>query len=64
MEVTNILEMKACELVDEEKVPVNKNGLHQEDLQHMKKFIHEEKEKMQKSKKSLFGTKPQIQTTT
>ena len=46
MEVTNILETKAYELTNEEKVQVIQNWLDQEDLQLIKTFTHEEKESL------------------
>ena len=44
MEVTNILEMKAYELNDEEKVTVIKNWLGRKGLQLIKTFTNKKKE--------------------
>ena len=60
--VTNILEMKAYELVDEEKVQVIKNWLGQDGLHLIQAFTYEIKEKMQNNKRFFLDTKQQIQT--
>ena len=46
LEVMNILETRACELNDEETIPVIKNWLAWEGLLLMKNFMQEEKEKI------------------
>ena len=54
MEVTDILEMRTYELTGAEKVPVIKDWLGQEDLQLIKTFTHDEKEKCRTAKGLLL----------
>ena len=44
IEVLNILEIKVCKLLEEEKVPVMKDWLGQEGLQLIQTFTEEERE--------------------
>ena len=53
MKVMNILETKAYELTDKERVPVIKRLLGQESLQLMKTFMNEEKEEYKMAKYSF-----------
>ena len=54
MEVMSILETKANELIDKEKVPLIKNWLGRESLQLIKTFTNKMKEKG-KTAKGLFS---------
>ena len=53
IEVKNILETKAYDLTNKEKLPLIKNWLGWEGLQLMKMFTHEEKENVEQQKVSL-----------
>ena len=60
MVVTNILEMKAYGLADEEKVPLTKNCLGGEGLQPIKSFTMKKKNNA-RLVKIHFNTKAEIQ---